>query len=419
MFQVVQPLALLALGTLAVPLLIHLRRRPVPVVRVGSLRPFLAHRKPSRPRALQDWPVLLLRCALLAALALALAGLQWTPRTPSPARWCLLLPGTRLHEEHLRDWNLRLQDGFEPRWLAPDFPPIRDPNDSPPPNIRAPVWPLLGQADRRLVAGSEAWVFGPTWSSLFDGTRPTLANLRLQWQAVPTPPPAPPPPSTPRVTVVHSPDRALDAAYVRAALQAMGATVVSNEVPTWIFQLGPAALPLPREELEKHGVRIVRDPSDTAEPETVSRRIEIGSQTVVLRRRAVPGPGIPLFRDSQGDPWLTEERRGSVVLWHVAFRFRPDWTDWPLEGAFPAWWQEHLRPAPPRHHGHRPGTGHAPVRSGPHPGHRLRHPTPPPRSTCGPAPGCSEPRSFSSSVSSPDRQSSPGPPHPSPPASPE
>jgi hypothetical protein len=190
-------------------------------------------------------------------------------------------------------------------------------------------------------------VFGPTWSSLFDGTRPTLANLRLQWQAVPTPPPAPPPPSTPRVTVVHSPDRALDAAYVRAALQAMGATVVSNEVPTWIFQLGPAALPLPREELEKHGVRIVRDPSDTAEPETVSRRIEIGSQTVVLRRRAVPGPGIPLFRDSQGDPWLTEERRGSVVLWHVAFRFRPDWTDWPLEGAFPAWWQEHLRPAPP------------------------------------------------------------------------
>lgn len=347
MFQVVQPLALFALGALAVPLVIHLRRRPLPVVRVGSLRPFLAHQRPSRARTLHNWPILLLRCALLAALALALAGLQWAPRTPSPTRWCLLLPGTPLQDAHLQDWTLRLREGFEPRWLAADFPRITDPTHSPAPSIRAPVWSLLSEADQRLAAGSEAWVFGPTWTSLFEGHRPSVANLRIQWHAVPTPPPVLPQPSAPRVGIVHSPDRSLDAGYVRAALQAMGASIVSNEVPAWIFQLGAASLPLTKEELERHGVRIVQDAPESAESQIVSRRIDVGSQTVTLRQRVVAGPGAPVFRDSQGDPWLTEERHGSVVVWHVAFRFHPDWTDWPLAVAFPAWWQEQLQPASP------------------------------------------------------------------------
>lgn len=347
MFQVVHPLGLFALGAVAVPIVIHLRRRPRAVVRVGSLRPFLAHQRPSRAHILQNWPIFLLRCALLVALALAFAGLRWTPRTPSPARWCLLLPGTPLQDAHLQDWTLRLQEGFEPRWLAPDFPSIADPTNSPTPSARAPVWLLLSEADQRLAAGSEAWVFGPTWTSLFEGRRPSLANLRIQWHAVPTPPPVLPQPSAPRVGIVHSPDRSLDAGYVRAALQAMGASIVSNEVPSWIFQLGSAPLPRPWAELARQGVRIVRDAPEGAETEIVSRRIDVGSQTVNLRQRVVAGPGVPVFRDSQGDPWLTEERYGSHVLWHVAFRFHPAWTDWPLEGAFPAWWREHLQPGPP------------------------------------------------------------------------
>ncbi len=347
MFHVVQPLALFALGALAVPILIHLRRRPLPVVRVGSLRPFLARPRPLRPRTLRDWPLLLLRCAVLAALALALAGPRWSPRTPSPARWCLLLPGTPLHDTDLREWSLRLREGFEARWLAPGFPRILDPTHSPAPDVRAPVWSLLGQADRRLAPGSEAWVFGPTWTSLFEGSRPTVAHLRIRWQAVPTPPPVLTPLPAARVGIVHHPERAADAGYLRAALQAMGATLVNDGVPSWIFQLGSAPLPFPPDELEARGVRIVRDAPDTAEPEPVFRRIEVGSRTVALRRRVAPGPGAPVGRDSHGDPWLTEERRGAVVVWHVAFRFHPDWTDWPLDGAFPAWWQEHLKPAPP------------------------------------------------------------------------
>ena len=371
MFQVVHPLGLFALGAVAVPLLVHLRRRPLRVVRVGSLRPFLAHPRPSRARNLRDWPMLLLRCALLVALALAFAGLQWMPRTVPPARWCLLLPGTSLQDSHLQAWQARLAAGFEARWLAPGFPRITDPTNPTDPtdrtdqtdqtdrtdqtdqtdqteaNPRAPVWSLLGEADQQLTAGSEAWVFGPTWTSLFEGQRPTLARVRIYWQDVPTPPPVLAPPTAPRVAILHGPGRTLDASYLRAALQAMGASIVSNEVPSWIFQLGSAPLPRPLAELERHGVRIVRDAPEDAEPRIVARWIDVGTETVALRQRSTAGSGAPLFRDSHGEPWLTEERQGSVVLWHVAFRFHPDWTDWPLDGAFPAWWQAQLQPAPP------------------------------------------------------------------------
>jgi hypothetical protein len=178
MFQLLQPLGWLALGAVAVPILIHLRRRPIPVVRVGSLRPFLAHRRPSRSRWPREWPLLLLRCALLTALALAFAGLAWTPRTPSPARWCLLVPGTDLQDDHLKDWQKRLAQGFEPRWLAPGFPKVLNREVSPEVGVEAPVWPMLSEADRMLAPGSEAWVFGPTWRSLFQGNRPTVSQLR-------------------------------------------------------------------------------------------------------------------------------------------------------------------------------------------------------------------------------------------------
>lgn len=347
MLHVVQPLALVALGSLAIPIVIHLRRRPLPVVRVGTLRPFLAHRRPSPARTLREWPMLLLRCILLAALALAMAGLQWTPQASAPSRWCLLLPGTHLQDTHLQHWKRLLREGFEARWIAPGFPRITAPSDAPAPHPRTRVWPLLQEADARLAAGSEAQVFGPTWSSLFEGNRPSTTNLRVQWHEVPTPPPPTPPPSSLQVGVVHAPDRAVDARYVRAALQAMGARVVTNGVPAWIFLLGPAPVPFAQEILEHHGVRIVRDAPGPTPPEVVSRRMDVGSHTVGLRQRVPPGPGAPLFRDSHGEPWLTEERHGSVVTWHVAFRFHPDWTDWPQETAFPAWWQAHLHPAPP------------------------------------------------------------------------
>jgi hypothetical protein len=344
MFQLLQPLGWLALGAVAVPLLIHLWRRPIPVVRVGSLRPFLAHLRPARSRWFREWPLLLLRCAILAALALAFAGLVWAPRTPTPARWCLLIPGTSLRENHLNEWQERLAQGFEPRWLAPGFPKVLDRRASPEIHVEAPVWPLLSEVDRTLAPGSEAWVFGPTWRSLFQGNRPTVSHLRVQWHAVPTPPPAVAEPSPVRAGVVHSADRMLDADSVRAALEAMGVALVTHEVPSLVFQLGAVPLPASWTEPASQLVHVIRDAPESAEILVEDRRIDVDGETFALRQRVAAGPGVPIFRDSHGDPWLTEERQGSAVLWNVAFRFHPDWTDWPLEASFPRGWRRLLEP---------------------------------------------------------------------------
>jgi hypothetical protein len=55
--------------------------------------------------------------------------------------------------------------------------------------------------------------------------------------------------------------------------------------------------------------------------------------------------GVPLRRDSAGEPWITEAREGAGQQWRFALRFHPDWSDWPVETAFPAWWREQLTPA--------------------------------------------------------------------------
>ena len=96
----------------------------------------------------------------------------------------------------------------------------------------------------------------------------------------------------------------------------------------------------------QQGAFLVRDAPETSKPQSVSRTLEVDAKPIQLRQRVAPGAGTPRFRDSHGEPWLNEERQGSAVTWHVAFRFHPDWTDWPLGSAFPAWWRDQLQPLP-------------------------------------------------------------------------
>jgi hypothetical protein len=352
MLQFAQPFGLFALATVAVPILMHLRRRPFVIVRVGSLRPLRGNQLPRRWLHLHDPLRLALRCAILTALALSLAGLEWNPRNPSPVRWCLLVPGTELAGTNRVEWDAHGRDGFELRSLSTGFHRIdhADSARASPPDPSLDVWSLLRQADLELPAGSRVIVFGPTWSSQFRGIRPTLRNVEVHWRPVQILPFESPPGSVARVGIVAGPDRSIDARYLEAAVRAIGATMITNQEPTWVFQLGSAELPPKWAEAVKRGARFVQDAPEIEHPQRVSREIETGSTSSSLHQRVNPGPGLPLFRDSQGEPWLTEERNagetGTKVTWHFAFRFHPDWTDWPLSGAFPAWWREQLQPEP-------------------------------------------------------------------------
>jgi hypothetical protein len=123
------PSALLALLGLLVPLAIHLwNRRPGREVAVGSLRWLAAgaNRRLRNLRLEQVW-LLLLRAALLAALAGALAGPQWRQPQPTGRGQVLVSPaladGSRLAAVRPTLDSLRRR-GYALRWLAAGLPAV-------------------------------------------------------------------------------------------------------------------------------------------------------------------------------------------------------------------------------------------------------------------------------------------------------
>ena len=129
MVALLNPAALLALLGLLVPVAIHLwNRRPGREVAVGSLR-WLAAGANRRLRNLkleQLW-LLLLRAALLAVLAVAVAGPVW--RTPRPAsRGVVLLSAEAAGLPALVGLKPTIDSlrrrGYALRWLAAGFAPV-------------------------------------------------------------------------------------------------------------------------------------------------------------------------------------------------------------------------------------------------------------------------------------------------------
>ncbi len=341
------PAGLWALGALAVPLLIHLVRRPLQVVRVGQLP-----MPPGPPRRLAVWRwrealKLLLRCALLAVIALALAQPEWRPAQPEPVRLALRVPGSAWSSETDAAWRRLRADGAAAHWLAADFPESTE--AEPKAAEFSGPWSLLRELDARVPAGSRAVVFGPTDATRFAGSRPTLARLQVDWW--PTDPASPPArgagsAAPPRVAVLAAPDRAEDRRFVRAALGAVAA-IETVDAPDWIVQLGDVALPPALAARVEAGAVLVRDAGGPPLVSDGERTFSPGPARMTLRQRAAaPADGRVRLRDSAGEPLWTETRQGAGWVWHWALRFHPDWTDWPLHAEFPGWWAEILRPGP-------------------------------------------------------------------------
>ena len=150
MFTLLNPAALLALTGLLVPVAIHLwNRRPGREVAVGSLR-WLAAGANRRLRnlKLEQLGLLLLRAALLAVLAVAVAGPGWRTALPSSRGVVLLsaeaaglpaLAGLKGTIDSLR------RRGYALRWLAPDFP-----------RVSGGLWQHMGTAQAGATADSVA-----------------------------------------------------------------------------------------------------------------------------------------------------------------------------------------------------------------------------------------------------------------------
>jgi len=192
------PSALLALLGLLVPLAIHLwNRRPGREVAVGSLRWLAAgaNRRLRNLRLEQVW-LLLLRAALLAALAVVLAGPQW--KEPLAGRGQVLVSpaladGTSLAAVRPTLDSLRRR-GYALRWLAAGLPAITGaewqadslgrsklPGKSPADNLS---WARIQQAADSFP-GQPLYAVTPTALRAFGGPHPALP-ASLTWQVIPT-----------------------------------------------------------------------------------------------------------------------------------------------------------------------------------------------------------------------------------------
>lgn len=218
------PAALVALGALLLPLLVHLARRseqrPTDFAALRWLR-----QKP-RPRhriRFDERGLLLLRLLLLALLALWLARpvLQGIHGGPP---WVVVLPD--VDASAARAWG---GTDSESRWLAPGFPPL----DSPAPASPVPTASLLRELDADLPPEVALTVVVPAWFDGADGERPRLSRV-VNWREVPrSPPPAfqSGAAEPPVLSVRHAPERQGALRYLRAAAESWGGgTATANRL---------------------------------------------------------------------------------------------------------------------------------------------------------------------------------------------
>lgn len=172
------PLGLLALAAWLVPLLVHLaRRQQYATLEFAALRWLRAKARPRQRIRLDEWPLLLVRLLLLAALAVLLARPVLRGGAPDTRAVVVVAPGVdaaRVRTE---------QPQADARWLAPGFASI----DTPAPPAAQPLTSLLRELDQQLPAGAPLTVYVPDPLTGADAQRPRLSRS-VHWRPLATPP---------------------------------------------------------------------------------------------------------------------------------------------------------------------------------------------------------------------------------------
>lgn len=194
MFQLLNPIALFAAAAVIIPVLIHLwNTRKGKTLKIGSIA-LLAEssKKPARSFRITNWPLLLLRCLLLALLALLIAKPSWQ-ETPSAKNggW-ILVPDHELanaYQAHHLLIDSLLQKGFELHNLKPQLGKISLTDtttykQSTPDHSN--TWAYLKYLDAALPSDFTLYVFSEQLAQNYSGRRPA-SDLNIHWIKLQTP----------------------------------------------------------------------------------------------------------------------------------------------------------------------------------------------------------------------------------------
>lgn len=288
------PAGLFGLLALALPLLIHLMRRPPSeTVAFAALRWLGDVARPQRQWRLRQWLLLLLRLLLITALALLLA---------EPVRQA----GTA--NERVRAVSPVLPapapvEGLRDVWLADGFPAITA--DVPVPPVDQPTSSLLRQLDAQLPPGASLQVLVPATLDGTDGLRPHLSRA-VDWQVQAAPNAAPieeaAAPAAPRLVLRHD-----DSAAHTASLRVWQAVAAAWQ-PEPDADIAPLAAPLPALDADTLLVWL----ADAPLPEAAQEHRHQGGRVLVAA--AIDDSTPTLLDNGDGAPLLARAPDGRFLV---------------------------------------------------------------------------------------------------------
>jgi hypothetical protein len=325
------PMGLLALAALLVPLLIHLaRRHHYAPLAFAALRWLRAKARPRQRIRFDEWPLLLVRLLLLAALAVLLARplLHDAPvRTPP---WVVVAPGLN---------PPTVPAGSEGRWLSAGFPPLQDTA----PASAQPLASLLRELDQSLPRGTALTVYVPDPMPGLDGERPRLSRA-VQWRPVATPVAAPVQNTAPQLRVAAIAEgspalRVLDAVQRAWSGQPLPAPLDAGSVPAD----------------GQVGVWL----SDAPLPPVWQAWVSAGGSVLSISSRTASDAGTPVLLDASGKTALVRHALGRGQVLRFTAALSPDALPILREPSFPRRLLEQLQPVRPPQLA--PAATHAPL----------------------------------------------------------
>ncbi len=324
------PAALGALGTMLIPLAIHIARRTERRTLIFAALRWLEPRpRPRAQRRLDELMLLAVRLSLLALLALYLAQpVLWDAQDRRPMVAIMPVLGRAVVPA-------QQIEGRRAVWLAPGFPPLT----APVPSKTASVSSLLRQFDAELPPRAALDVLVPATLDGVDAERLQLSRA-VRWRVLADPAPPgskralPPPP----LVVRYTPDGVSRVRWFRAAALAWAET---GAAPA--FEADVIARPI------APGTRYVIWLAAGPVPETLTHWVQSGG-TALLAHDCVLQPqaqAVTHWQDAQGAPLMTSESLGAGRVLRLQRPLEPAALPALLEPDFPRVLLRLLQPAPP------------------------------------------------------------------------
>ncbi len=361
MLQLLQPIWLYALTALAVPVAIHLwNQRPGKTLRVGSIA-LVTENAVSKKKSIKLTEVLLLlmRCLLLACIAVALTRPFWkSPVDNNNKGWVLItkaeLPSAYNSFKPLIDSFL--QAGFEFHYFEEgftkqDFNSAINAHQDSATGEQVSYRALASLLNEQVSATVPLYIFTDNYLHNFNGNR-TPVSLNLHWYTY-TPATKTVLPinnSKPLFVTIYSEPQASDARYVKAAVDAVQQfskknittkliTAVKNipEQQDWLFWLSDETMP----ENVKAGnvLQYAKGEAETKNSSIISATASsfdpIALYTSIIAKDTTTGFTNIYWKDGFGNPLLTKEDKNNSNYFTLYTHIDPSWSELPWSGSFP------------------------------------------------------------------------------------